>query len=479
MSAQSKWAHAYAEAAELAAEVRKQAQTNNDIEARRLQKNAAARHDLSDTAGALIAYCEACGYAPEVRHVLFAVMHASNGSADFERCPDWLMGYFLRGGGDDDLARLYKLPNDSTEKNRLKAAWRRARGLYIEEQRRTGYVSLRRKGGGKDPHTHASKRSEIAAPFLQHLVEIKKMLPAKCRDKNRPGSRAFSFKRAAETYVHDKMNCHPETEEERTQREGEESEARSERDRRRAGRAALRQPDTPALKVVRFIEKATEKIRQIEMLALDLLDDVPEEMRAEAYEHIAARFRQKQETDDANGDFSESVTPMISVGDTEPEAERHFCVQAKTENSDIPLENGKVRLSDGDKLSLSRPCPTAPSATYETYQAAIDHALEEKQARGRTSEDARAEVVAEIGEFDDWLERVNSYSRGVSHTCPSPDVDPELITERVYIMCEAGDISETEAAQIARRDLCEVCAEAANIARSHVTELEYAPGKFM
>jgi hypothetical protein len=45
-------------------------------------------------------------------------------------------------------------------------------------------------------------------------------------------------------------------------------------------------------------------------------------------------------------------------------------------------------------------------------------------------------------------------------------------------MCEAGDVSETEAAQIARRDLCEVCAEAAKIARAHVTELEYAPGKY-
>jgi hypothetical protein len=43
------------------------------------------------------------------------------------------------------------------------------------------------------------------------------------------------------------------------------------------------------------------------------------------------------------------------------------------------------------------------------------------------------------------------------HTCPSPPVEPELIEERVYIMSEAGDISETEAAAIARRDLCETC----------------------
>ncbi len=70
-------------------------------------------------------------------------------------------------------------------------------------------------------------------------------------------------------------------------------------------------------------------------------------------------------------------------------------------------------------------------------------------------------------------------ARPFSHTCPSPDVDSDLIAERVAVMCEGSDVSETEAAQIARRALCEVCAEAAKIARSHVTELEYAPGKYM
>jgi hypothetical protein len=99
---------------------------------------------------------------------------------------------------------------------------------------------------------------------------------------------------------------------------------------------------------------------------------------------------------------------------------------------------------------------------------------------GASLDEAVAQFEQEIGDFDEWLDRVNSYgSRPFSHTCPSPDVDPELITERVYIMCEAGDVSETEAAQIARRDLCEVCNEAAKIARSQVTELEYAPGKYM
>jgi hypothetical protein len=43
------------------------------------------------------------------------------------------------------------------------------------------------------------------------------------------------------------------------------------------------------------------------------------------------------------------------------------------------------------------------------------------------------------------------------HTCPSPSVDPELIEERVFIMCEADDVSEIDAAAIARRDLCETC----------------------
>jgi hypothetical protein len=446
-----KWAHVHAEAAELAAEVRQQPQTDNDIEARRLQKDAAARSDLSDTAGALIAYCEACGYDPEVRPILLAVMHAANGAVDFERCPDWLMGYYLQGGGgsrDDQLARLYKLPNDSTEKGTLKQAWRRARAFYVEEERRTGYVSLRRKGGGKDPDTHANKRSEIAALFLQHLVEIKKMLPAKCRDKNRPGNRAFRFKRAAQNYVREMMECRPETKEESTRREGLESAERSARARRRARRAALRPPETPALCAVRFIEKVTANI---DRLAGELLADVPEDIRAEAFEHIAAMLRQKQ----AGG---ESVTPMISTGDNEPEAERHFDAPAKTENSDFRAENGKAPATDGDKLYPSRPRTVAPPATYETYRKALTFFLDERMRAGASLDQAVAQYEQEIGDFDEWLDRMNSYgSRAVSHTCPSPDVEPELIAERVFIMCEAGDLSETEAAKIARRDLCDVC----------------------
>jgi hypothetical protein len=45
----------------------------------------------------------------------------------------------------------------------------------------------------------------------------------------------------------------------------------------------------------------------------------------------------------------------------------------------------------------------------------------------------------------------------ISHTCPSPAVEPEIINERIFIMCESGDVSESEAAEIARRDLCEAC----------------------
>jgi hypothetical protein len=67
-----------------------------------------------------------------------------------------------------------------------------------------------------------------------------------------------------------------------------------------------------------------------------------------------------------------------------------------------------------------------------------------------------------------------------AHTCPSPDVEPEIIAERVSVMSESGELSEAEAAEIARRDLCETCQAAARVGLPNgVTEFEYAPGKFM
>jgi len=94
-------------------------------------------------------------------------------------------------------------------------------------------------------------------------------------------------------------------------------------------------------------------------------------------------------------------------------------------------------------------------------------------------DEAVALFEAEIGDEEAWTERMNSYSRPFSHTCPSPDVDPDLIAERVAVMCEGSDVSETEAAGIARRELCETCHEVERLTRSQVTELEYAPGKYM
>jgi hypothetical protein len=146
-------------------------------------------------------------------------------------------------------------------------------------------------------------------------------------------------------------------------------------------------------------------------------------------------------------------------------------------------EPAKNAAPDGGEVYnlCTSPSPkTAPPAIYETYRKALAFFLDERMRAGASLDEAVVQFEQETGDFDEWLDRVNSYgSRAVSHTCPSPDVDPDLIAERVSIMCEAGDISETEAAQTARRELCEVCAEATKITRSHVTALEYAPGKFM
>jgi hypothetical protein len=172
------------------------------------------------------------------------------------------------------------------------------------------------------------------------------------------------------------------------------------------------------------------------------------------------------------------VHPSLEiVVDKKTENAPTSCPSALTTTSENPNKNDAFRPSLVDNsVHLRTRQKSPPPITPESHRTAIAFAISEKQKAGLSFDDAYGQVVEEFGEFEDWAARMHSY---VPHTCPSPDVDPELITERVYIMCEAGDVSETEAAQIARRDLCEVCAEAAKIARSHVTELEYASGKYM
>jgi hypothetical protein len=161
--------------------------------------------------------------------------------------------------------------------------------------------------------------------------------------------------------------------------------------------------------------------------------------------------------------------------ETDPPAD---CQSAYTENTEASKNAGAEGVVL-DNLSNSSPQKSPPPATYETYRKALTFFLDEKQRAGMSLDEAVALFEAEIGDEEAWTERMNSYSRPFSHTCPSPDVDPDLITERVAVMCEGSDVSETEAAGVARRELCETCNEVARLTRSQVTEFEYAPGKYM
>jgi hypothetical protein len=462
MSAQSKWAHVAHEAAELAAEVRREPldQTARvaSLEKRRRKQDEPARRAYANQSLALRFFIQFVGYSPEVKDTLNAAIEAAAGLDHAITRADWEMGLYLRGGSHAEAERLRQLPAKHKEKRTLAAAWTRAFAEYEAEEKRTGIVLLRRISGSKDFKTGQRKASQIHALCAQDIAEI-----ASAAMKIH-GKRFDRFAQAAAAHV-------------AILRDDPARRAHTKETEPRPAR--IRQPDTPALAVVRFLKKMEQAIDE-------LIRDVPAELQTEARAHAESLLAQKfNETEGAQDgeEAADSVDLDLNINrstkspETAP-AEKVECMYTEIAE---PAKNAAPDGVEVYNLCTSTSAKTAPPATYETYRAAITFALGERMRAGASLDEAAASVEVEIGDFDGWLDRVNSYgSRPFSHTCPSPDVDSELITERVYIMCEAGDVSETEAAQTARRDLCEVCAEATKIARrSHVTELEYAPGKFM
>jgi len=94
-----------------------------------------------------------------------------------------------------------------------------------------------------------------------------------------------------------------------------------------------------------------------------------------------------------------------------------------------------------------------------------EHSPEEQAAWNRLGERLRAqpvevttvEIEAAASDYLAAEPAIDAQTLPSSHTCPSPPVEPEQLDERIFIMCEGGDVSEAEAAEIARRDLCEAC----------------------
>jgi len=461
MSAQSKWAHVAHEAAELAAEVRREPldQTARvaSLEKRRRKQDEPARRAYANQSLALRLFVQFVGYSPEVKDTLNAAIEAAAGLDHAITRQDWEMGCYLRGVSHEEMERLRALPARHKDKSTLAKAWTRAYEDYQAEEKRTGIVLLRRISGSKDFKTGQQKASQIHAPVAQDLAEI-----AAAAMKVHGKKRFERFAQAAAAHVsilRDDPTRRAHTKE------------------KDPAPSRMKQPDTPALAVVRFLKR-------VEKAVDELMRDVPPELQTEARAHVESLLAQKFDADGDTQDGKQvaaSVDPDLNINRStkttkaDPAEMRKNAPTGHTEAAKNAGSNAEPLY----KLCTGSPPKSPPPATYETYRKALTFFLDERMRAGASLDQAVAQFEEEIGDFDEWLERVSSYGRHVSHTCPSPDVDPDLIAERVYIMCEAGDVSETEAAQVARRELCEVCGEAAKIARSRVTELEYAPGKFM
>jgi hypothetical protein len=392
MSAKSKWAHAHAEAAELAAEVRREPldQTARvaSLEKRRRKQDEPARRAYANQALALRFFVQFCGYAPSVKETLNTAIEAAAGLDHPITRLDWEMGLYLRGGTEQEAARIRALPAHHTEKRTLAKAWTRAFEEYEAEEKRTGIVALRRIPGSKDFKTGQKRASQIHALCAQDIAEI-----ATAAHKVQ-GKRFERFARAAQAHV-ELLRDNP-------ARRPVEAGEKQEKPKR------IEQPETSALAVVRFLNK-------LEKMTDALILNLPLEMQAEVRQHAEALLRQK-----LAAELDPDETP-----DRDPEA--------LPEADPVDLLSSKERSTNSAEIT-----PVENIQNVRTEDT--------KPAKNAGSDDGLV---------------YNLYTN-VPHTCPSPAVEPELIEERVFIMCEAGDVSETEAAQIARRDLCETCNEAAN-----------------
>ncbi len=375
-------AYLHAETAALAAELRRDGEPERvrQLEIWRRQQDKPEREAASDIAGALINYIRACRFDPEVKPVLLAAMHAVHGEDQFVRVPDWLAGYYLAGGNEAEIEQLAPLPGRSREKRALAKQWRRAWDFLDAEQRRTGHVAVRRKHGNINRESGHKVCSEMHAVFVQHLVTIRKRaLALRAR-------RAERFERAAFEFVAT-LPCDPQSERR--------PETRPER---------IRQPETPALCLVRFLNK-------LEKMTDELLDAIPPQLRAEARAH------------------AEAILEAKFAGGTLPEEE--------------------VEGAEADEL---------PQLVNHDLKSGVQTAFEDTPAAPTSWGSAQGEICENPAKTcvpDQSCVPTDGYTTG--HICPSPPVEPDIIRERVFIMCEAGDMTEAEAAEVARRDLCEAC----------------------
>jgi hypothetical protein len=183
-----------------------------------------------------------------------------------------------------------------------------------------------RKHGGIDPDSRRKVSSEMHALFVQRLVEIRRLA------KTYRSPRGERFERAAFDLVGT------------LERKPRGNEALKETCPRR-----MKQPETPALKMVR----ATNRIGE---LIDDLLAAIPPELHPEARAHIEATLRARFEGE------PESVHHCIKRGgqndeSAKPPAESSWG-SAQEGDSDFPAENRTSGANKVDKNGTQNPiCP--------------------------------------------------------------------------------------------------------------------------
>ncbi|HEX7318664.1 MAG TPA: hypothetical protein VF297_32445 [Pyrinomonadaceae bacterium] len=122
---------------------------------------------------ALRCWIEACGYDMEKSYNVLSVSVAAAGGADFEVSrPDWMMGFYLRGGTPEEFARVAPLPGKGSEKRALAKAWTDAFAVFQAEQERVGVYSARRRHGERRNGKNVS--SKLHVYVAQDLAEIER-----------------------------------------------------------------------------------------------------------------------------------------------------------------------------------------------------------------------------------------------------------------------------------------------------------------
>jgi hypothetical protein len=445
------------------------------------------REGIANACGSLMAYIHACGYSPTVQPLLIAVAHATRGEDGFYPVPDAIIGYYIEGGTDDGLEVVVKLDSKHPERQRLAKVAQRAWVEMLEEQRRTGYWSLLRNAGGIDRERMKRKGglkcSEWNALFVYQLAQIEKRVRG-----YRSRDRGEYFERAALEIVA-VMDRQPETAKQKTMRLEAEAKAREARAAGKRPKSDLnvevsprdalavalgveaetlpvphafdsgdtgeveKSQETPATRRTRLVVKMLSRLDAalVDAFNAELAEGADESELAEAFATLPALVESYTQ-DRVSQLLGDPVHPSLEiVVDKKQDSAPTSCPSPSEPTSENASKNAAFRpvLVD-NSVHLHAP----PPVTYETYKKAIAFGIAERQRAGLSFDEAYRLTQEDLGEFEDWEMRMRSY---VPHTCPSPDVAPLLIEERVSVMCAAGGVSEVEAARIARRDLCEAC----------------------